>query len=223
MGSVLSRTSNSSGKVGTVGPQKMRKLDGLVDVGQESKVIRNFDFNRTFIFLGLAEPQLQLLLQIVWVPSPHDQVPVNLDVTLPPPGFPSQICTAQYHPTTKRLQDILEPAVCLLHFDFVKFTGAVHHRLRNHGDENQVPAWSGLGGFGDGGLLSSSLGLLERSGTTRTCQRTTPVGGLDMLRPCLRAGSTLQPDRCCRFCLLSGQPGAGSDLRWWHALESWLR
>jgi hypothetical protein len=92
------------GQVGTVGPQQMRKLDGLVDVGQELKVIRNFNFYRTLIFLGLAEPQLQLFFQIAWVPSPHGQMPMNLDVLATTPGLPSQVCTAQYHPTTNRLQ-----------------------------------------------------------------------------------------------------------------------
>jgi hypothetical protein len=48
------------GQVGTVGPQQIRKLDGLVHVGQESKVIRKSDFNRPFVLLGLAEPPLQL-------------------------------------------------------------------------------------------------------------------------------------------------------------------
>jgi len=40
------------GQVGTVGPQKIRKLGGLVDVGQEPKVIRKFDFNRTSLLSG---------------------------------------------------------------------------------------------------------------------------------------------------------------------------
>src|ERR1700722_5914017 len=153
----------------------MRKLDGLVHVGQEPKVIRNFNFNRSFVFLGLSESQLQLLLQSVWVPSPHGQMPVDLNVFAPPPGLPSQICTAQYHSAADLLQDVLEPAVGLLHFDSVKFTRRVHFGLGNHGDEYQVSAWSGLGGCGDSRLLSSSLGLLKSSGTEWACQRTTPV------------------------------------------------
>jgi hypothetical protein len=53
---------------------------------------------------------------------------MNLDVLATTPGLPSQICTAQHHPVAHRLQNILEPAVGFLHFDSVKFTGAVHHR-----------------------------------------------------------------------------------------------